>query len=107
MSETITSPGIYLIVEFDWPRPFAREHAQAAADLHKIVQGQTWIQEVVAASGGVGEGPSSVWIFWLENYAALDTLLNDQSNEICQAYVRFFSQMPLVKDCIREKVIFR
>ena len=101
-----TSRGIYLIVEFDWPNPLEKEVAQKAAHLHKVLQGQSWIREVVAASGGLGGEQGSLWIFRLENYAALDRLFHDQSDEISQAYMGFFSKMPHVKDKIREEVIF-
>ena len=98
--------GIYLIVEFEWPRPFTRAHAQNAAQLHNVVQDKTWIKEVVAASGGLGDGPPSIWIFWLPNYAALDRLLHDTDDPVNQAYTAFFSEMPVVKDKIREEVAF-
>ena len=98
--------GIYLIVEFDWPNPVETEAAQKAAHLHTVVQNQDWIREVVAASGGLGGENSALWIFWLENYAALDRLFHDRSDEISQAYLGFFSKMPRVKDKIREEVIF-
>lgn len=62
--------GIYLIVDFDWPNPFEPEHGKNARKLHAVVQNQHWIREVAAASSGVGAGPGSSWIFWLENYAA-------------------------------------
>ena len=101
-----TSQGIYLIVEFDWPSSMKPELVQRAKDLHQIVQNQTWIQEAVAASGGLGTGPSSIWIFRLENYAALDRLLHDRSDEVSRAYVGFFSEMANVGDRIREAVIF-
>ena len=55
----------------DWPQPFTAEQGKMARQLHDVVQNQSWIKEVVAASGGVGTGPASIWIFWLENYAAL------------------------------------
>lgn len=98
--------GIYLIVEFAWPRPFSQEHAQNARKLHDVVQNKDWIKEVVAASGGVGDGPPSIWIFWLPNYAALDRLFNDRDDPVSQAYLAFFSQMATVKDKIREQVAF-
>lgn len=99
-------PGIYLIVEFDWPQPFTQEIGKKARHLHDVVQNKPWIREAVAASAGLGEGPSSLWIFWLENYAALDRLFRDQSNEVSQAYSDFFSAMPKVVDKIREEVVF-
>ena len=101
-----TSPGIYLFIDFDWPSPFNAEVGEKARKLHDAVQNQTWIREVVAASGGLGEGPSSNWIFWLENYGALDRLFHDKSDQVSQAYVDFFSAMPKVIDKIREEVIF-
>lgn len=99
-------PGIYLIVEFEWPRPFSQDHAKKARQLHDIVQGREWIKEVVAASGGLGDGPPSIWIFWLPDYAALDQLLRAPDDPIHQAYMAFFSEMPVVKDKIREEVAF-
>lgn len=98
--------GIYLIVEFEWPRPFSQEHAQNARKLHDVLQDKDWIQEVVAASGGIGDGPPSVWIFWLPDYAALDRLFHDKEDPVSQAYSAFFSQMPVVHDKLREKVAF-
>ncbi|MCA9897600.1 MAG: hypothetical protein H6654_05660 [Ardenticatenaceae bacterium] len=98
--------GIYLIVEFEWPRPFSQEVAQNARKLHDLLQETEWITEVVAASGGLGDGPPSVWIFWLRNYAALDRLFHDHDDPVTHAYNAFFSQMPLVKDKIREQVDF-
>ena len=101
-----TAPGIYLIVEFDWPSPMKPELVQRAKDFHQVLQNQTWIQEVVAASGGLGAGPSSIWIFRLENYAALDRLLRDRSDEISRTYVGFFSEMANVRDKVREEIFF-
>ena len=100
-------PGIYLIVEFDWPRPFTPEVGKNAQKLHQSLQNQTWIRETIVASGGLGEGPSSTWVFWLENYAALDRLLRDEANEIHQAYMAFFSSLPRVIDKVREETIFK
>jgi hypothetical protein len=100
------TPGIYLCVDFDWPQPFQPEYGQKAKKLHDAVQDRNWIREVVAASGGIGAGPSSTWIFWLANYAALDKLLHNRENDVSQAYHDFFSQMPTVVDKIREEVLF-
>ena len=102
----IPKAGIYLIVEFNWPDEFTQEQGKMARHLHDVVQDKSWIREVVAASGGIGEGPSSIWVFWLENYAALDTLLEARDNEVCQAYINFFSEMPLVNEKIRGEVLF-
>ena len=102
-------PGIYLIVEFVWPPPdlYTAEHGQLARKLHDVVQGKDWIKEVVAASGGVGDGMPSVWIFWLQNYAALDRLmLGEEEDEVSEAYAEFFSRMPRVTDKVRHEVLF-
>ena len=101
-----TPPGIYLIVEFDWPTPFIPEPVQKAKHLHQILQSQTWIRDIISASGGVGSGSNSIWIFRLEQYAALDRLLRDRSDEVSQAYIGSFTEMIHVKDKIREEVVF-
>lgn len=99
--------GIYLIVHFDWPENITKELAQKARVLHDVLQGDAnWIRESVAASGGLGSGPDSVWIFWLENYAALDRLLGEPSDPISQAYTSFFSAMVGVSEAVREQVAF-
>lgn len=98
--------GIYLIVEFDWPAPFEESHGRKARKLHDIIQGKSWIKESVAGSGGLGAGPSSLWIFWLENYAALDRLLRNPKDEVSAAYTDFFSTMPTVVQKLREEVAF-
>lgn len=103
---SIPQVGIYLIVEFEWPRPFSQEDAKNARALHDIVQEQDWIKEVVAASGGLGDGPPSIWIFWLPDYAALDRLLRRLDDPVSRAYQTFFGAMPVVKDKIREEVAF-
>ena len=101
------SPGIFLIVEFDWPQPFEPNHGQDAQELHSIIQGKSWIRNVMAASGGLGGEQSSLWIFWLVNYAALDRLFKDPEEEVARAYHRFFSAMLNVQDQIREEVVFQ
>jgi len=104
----IPRTGIYLFVQFNWPENMNEEVAQKAADLHKILQGETtWIRETLAASGGVGSGPSSWWVFWLENYGALDRLLKDRKDPIAQAYYSFFSSMMDMSEAVREEVLFR
>jgi hypothetical protein len=97
--------GIFLIVQFSFPRPFKPEYGVKAKALHQVLSGQNWIEEVFAASGGVGAGPSSIWVFKLENYAALDRLLKG-SEPTAKAYVDFFSLMDDVQDFIRDEVGF-
>ena len=98
--------GIYLIVEFDWPKPFEKDHGKLARELHDAVQDRDWIRESVAASGGIGGNRSSLWIFWLESYASLDRLFNDREDPVSRAYLGFFSQMAAVEDYVREEVYF-
>jgi hypothetical protein len=45
-------------------------------------------------------------VFWLKDYAALDTLFHDRENEISQTYRAFFSGMRKVRDSVREQVVF-
>lgn len=98
--------GIYLMIDFQWPQEFDPSVGSKARRLHDVVQAKSWIREVAAGSGGVGAGPAHSWIFWLENYAALDRLLRDETDEVCNAYVDFFSHMEQVTDKIREEVLF-
>ncbi len=98
--------GIYLIVEFDWPKQIDSELAQKAHLLHKLTQDASWIREAIAGSGGLGGELGSIWVFWLENYAALDRLFQADADPISQAYRAFFNQMSRVHDRIREKVRF-
>ena len=97
--------NIYLMVQFNFPKPFQPEYGGMAKALHEVVQGQDWIEEVFTASGGVGAGPSSVWVFKLENYASLDRLFNSD-DPVSKAYVDFFRIMSDVQDMVREEVIF-
>lgn len=99
--------GIYLIVNFDWPQPFEPENGQLAQELHSVVQGHDWIKEVLTASGGLGSGQSSLWVFWLESYASLDRLFSDEQEPIGMVYRSFFSAMENVDDRIREEVRFQ
>lgn len=101
-------PGIYLIVEFDWPADAEKmeQVGTKARKLHDVTQDKKWIKEIVAASGGIGGTSSSIWIFWLSNYASLDKLLKDPENEVGQAYNDFFHLMPNVTDKLREEVVF-
>ncbi len=99
--------GIYLFVSFDWPRPVKDEHQAAAVKLHRIVQDSHWVREVLAASGGLGPGSPSVWVFRVPNYAALDHLLRDTDEPVCKAYTAFFSKMVAVTETVREEVVFR
>jgi hypothetical protein len=96
---------IYLIVQFNFPRPFQEGHGTRAKALHQALEGQDWIEEVFAASGGIGAGPSAVWVFRLESYAALDRLFKGD-DRVSKAYVDFFGEMNEVRDMVRAEVIF-
>jgi hypothetical protein len=98
--------GIYLIIEFDWPKIFNPETGQKARQLHEVTQNKRWIRPVIAGNGGIGLGSSSIWIFWLENYGSLDILLHDLENEISKTFLSFFSSVENVSEKIREEVIF-
>jgi hypothetical protein len=39
--------GIYLIIDFDWPKAFEPEHGELARALHKAMQNQSWIRELI------------------------------------------------------------
>jgi hypothetical protein len=103
---THQDPGIYLIVEFNWPESITKEIGQGAKNLHDVVEKSDWISESVAASGGIGAGPSSIWVFNLKNYSALDRLLKDREDPVSQAYYTFFSNMVDVTDSVREAVLW-
>lgn len=99
-------PGIFLIVDFNWPKPFEREHGNKARTLHAVVEGADWIHEAVAASGGVGGGPASLWIFHLGDYAAVDRLLRTPGDPVCDAFLSFVTEMEDVEMRVREEVVF-
>jgi hypothetical protein len=98
--------AIYLIVEFNWPHKVTKEMGQKAKLLHELTQKSDWIEEALAGSGGVGGKQSSLWVFEVANYAALDRLLGDRKDALSQAFSGFFLDMEDVQDKIREKVLF-
>ncbi len=102
----ISRPGILLVVDFDWPRPFAQEHATNARALHDAVVESDWIEEVAAGSGGLGGGGSSLWVFRLQNYAALDRLMGNPTDPVSSAYIACFKSMVNVIERVREEVYF-
>lgn len=52
--------GIYLVVDFEWSQTFEPKYGELARALHKSGQNKSWIREVLAASGGIGSGQSSM-----------------------------------------------
>lgn len=99
-------PRIYLIVDFNFPRPFQPEYGEKAKALHEALSELDWIEEAFAASGGLGAGPASTWVFRLANYAALDRLFKGE-DPVSEAYQDFFNDMDNVEDKIREEVVFQ
>lgn len=97
--------GIYLIVQFSFPSSFDPEYGERAKQLHAAVQEPDWIEEVLAASGGLGAGPAAIWVFKMADYASLDVLFGGE-DEVSEAYLGFFGRMDGVQDSIREQVIF-
>jgi hypothetical protein len=99
-------PGLYLIVEFNWPDSFTPEDADKARILHESLKGQAWIKEMLAASGGIGFGGSSIWIFQLQTYADLDRLLLMSDDPVSKAFNGFFTRMADVTEKVRQQVVF-
>jgi hypothetical protein len=99
-------PGILLIVEFSWPSPLQPAHHVAARALHDSVVESDWVEEVAAGSGGIGGESQSIWVFRLQNYAALDRLLNDADDPVSRAYITWLQEMVQVTTKVREEVYF-
>jgi len=97
---------VYLIVQFNWPRPLKPEYGARAKELHNALQGQDWIEAVLAASGGIGGGAGSLWILKLGSYSDLNRLFHEEDDPVAMAYQAFFSEMVDVEDFIREQVLF-
>lgn len=96
----------YFINWFDWPSTISEEMAKDAKELHRLVIEADWIEETIAASGGVGGELSSIWVFKLNGYGDLERLLHDYNDPICKQYHKFFNQMARMETMIRDKVIF-
>ena len=102
-----SSPGIFLIVEFDWPSPTPPALFQAAASLHKTLERSIWMQEILGGFGGIGSHYQSIWIFKFSNFADIDILLeNGNEREEVEAYSAFFDNMKNVKTIIKQEVTF-
>ena len=97
--------SIYLIVNFNFPKPFKPEYGELVSILHQLLDADDWIEDVLTASGGIGGGPPSIWVFKLMDYASLDRLFRG-GEAILKAYFEFFRVMDDVEDIIREEVIF-
>lgn len=109
MSSNKQKSGIYLIVEFDWPKEENTEMYKAAGNLHRAVQQADWIEEIFAGFGGIGAGKASIWVFKMKQYSDLDKLVNSYNsdqNEVSSAYSVFFKLMINVEEKVREEVVF-
>ncbi|MHA1865122.1 MAG: hypothetical protein ACTSVB_11835 [Candidatus Heimdallarchaeaceae archaeon] len=98
-------PGIYYIVMFDWPEEVSSELSKKVREFHELVEKAPWIREIVAASGGIGIGATSIWIFWLQDYTDLNKLLRSEE-EISKLYHEWTKEMQNVETMVREEVIF-
>jgi len=102
-----SSPGIFLIVEFDWPNPTPPAMYQAAASIHRSLKQSIWMQEVLGGFGGIGSNYQSIWIFKFANFADIDILLNNTSDRAeVKVYSSFFDNMKNVKTIIKQEVTF-
>jgi len=64
------------------------------------------MEESLPGSRGMGGNQSSIWIFELTNYAALDCLLGMRENPVSQANMSFYSEILDVEDYVKEQTIF-
>ena len=94
----------YLIIEFDWPDSPTPEHRKTVLTFRQAA-GLADFEEILAASGGIGAGPSSLWIFRIESYATIDRLR--APGNLGKAYRDFGAAMCNVSERIREEVEFR
>ena len=109
MSITNT-PGLFLIVEFDWPKEITPQLFKASSHLHEVVTQSDWIDEKVAGYGGLRIDFQCIWIFRVNDFVALEKLLNlpeDEQDDVAKAYANFFDNMIKVKETIRQEVIFQ
>ncbi|OLS28641.1 MAG: hypothetical protein HeimC2_05280 [Candidatus Heimdallarchaeota archaeon LC_2] len=109
MTSEKQTPGIFLILEFDWPKEKTPEMYEAARNLHNMISKAEWVEEIFAGFGGIGAGKASIWGFKMSKYADLDKLVNSyrqDQNEVSRAYSNFFKLMINVEEKIREEVVF-
>ncbi|MHA1440909.1 MAG: hypothetical protein ACTSPK_03455 [Candidatus Heimdallarchaeota archaeon] len=97
--------GIMLIVEFDWPEEITKELGSLVRKFHDLVTDADWIEEKVAASGGLGGDYGSIWIFRLKNYAGLDEFFHGK-NEIAKSFKKWSNQMIDISISVKEEVMF-
>lgn len=101
----MTSSGYYILVEFDWPSSITKELATLVRKFHDLVVEADWIDETVAASGGIGGECNSIWILHIENYAILDKFLHGK-NPIAENFNKWSNQLAKMKISVKEQVKF-
>ncbi|MHA1303502.1 MAG: hypothetical protein ACTSQE_13230 [Candidatus Heimdallarchaeaceae archaeon] len=101
----VQEPGIFYIISFDWPEEISSELSEKVRKFHELVKQTDWIEEKVAASGGIGVGATSIWIFWLQDYTDLNKLLRDD-NELAKLYREWTHEMLNLETTVREEVMF-
>ena len=99
------SSRYYLIIEFDWPSSITKELATLVRKFHDLVEKADWINEIIAASGGIGGEFNSIWILDIENYAILDKFLHG-NNPISENFNAWTDQMTKLRISIKEQVKF-
>ena len=101
----MTPTGFYLIIEFDWPSTISKELALIVRKFHDLVMEEDWLEETIAASGGIGGDNSSLWIFRIENYASLDKFLHGK-NPVAENFPKWADKMAKMKLSVKEQVKF-
>ncbi len=97
---------LYFFNWFDWPTEISEEIANDAKLLHNLLNEADWIEETIAASGGIGGQFSSIWVFKLKSYADIERLLHNYDDPVCRQYHKFFNQTAKMQTMVRDRVIF-
>ncbi len=99
------SSGFYIIIEFDWSSSITKELATLVRKIHDLVKEADWIDETVAASGGIGGGYNSIWILQIKNYATPDKFLHGK-NPLAENFPKWADQMTKMRISVKEEVQF-
>ena len=95
----------YLIIEFDWPETITKELATSVRKFHDLIELEDWINEEIAASGGIGGEFSSIWIFNIGPYAGLDKFFHGD-NPIAEHFPKWADFMAKMRISVKQKVHF-
>ncbi len=101
----MTTSGYYILIEFDWPSTITKELTILVREFHDLVLETEWVDETVAASGGIGGEYNSIWILYIEKYAILDKFLHGE-NPIAENFNKWADQMAKMKISVKEQVKF-